>query len=288
MDPTVSTEDLARKAKEAMREKIRLQLAQTKSSGGETITSGDLDAAASILNMVGAGSIAVVPSGVDMQAGNSAICIKSGTQATAFKMKLAKLKDAYPEELYETVRDMIAVDTILVKKYVIDEPDTKRCGIIWHEYGHIAHGAAENGNVFAQEIASIESNFSAEAAKSYVAEVRGGIDYFVSYANDPGLDNLYDVMDRIGYPEFRERKTGKIAQAQEHKRSKWQTGMSLRGTIAELRNNTGATDDPPETFVDYQPFEWGACRWQRQPMEREVVDKGQLVYDIKVLERLDV
>jgi hypothetical protein len=237
--------------------------------------------------MVGSGTIAVVPSGVDMQAGNSAICIKSGTQVMAFKMKLAKLKDAYPEELYETVRDMIAVDTILVKKYVLDEPDTKRCGIIWHEYGHIAHGAAENGNVFAQELESVETNFNAEAAKSYVADVRGGIDYFVSYANDPGLDKLYDVMDRIGYPEFRERKTGKIAQAQEHKRSKWQPGMSLRGTIAELRNNTGATDDPPSTFVDYQPFEWGACKWQRQPMAKEVMDKGQVVYDIKVIERLD-
>jgi hypothetical protein len=237
--------------------------------------------------MVGGGTIVVVPSGVDMQAGNSAICLKSGTQCTAFKMKLAKVRGAYDDELYEKVREMIDVDTILVKLYVLSEPDPKRCGIIWHEYGHVQYGAAENGNVFAHELESIENNISAAAAQKYVDDVRGGIDYFVSYANDPGLDKLYGVMDRIGYPEFRERKTGKIAQAQEHKRSKWQPGMSLRGTITQLRNNTGATDDPPGTFVDFQPFEWGGCRWQRVAMEKEVLDKGELVYDIKVMERLD-
>ena len=92
---------------------------------------------------------------------NPAITIKKQLQVTTYQKMLVA-----PEVLKYVAAGIIAnwptwaanigIDTVLVNEGILAGKDKAlKCAVIWHEQGHVTHGAAESGNVYLFEVTNL-------------------------------------------------------------------------------------------------------------------------------------
>jgi hypothetical protein len=235
------------------------QTGPTQSSGGGKITDAHLAAAKQVLGEIGGGdNIVVVPDRVILGVGNHAVTIKDDSKISFFRMGIDE--DAYEGVDVAKLKESIGMDTILVHPGVLSDPDALRGGTIWHEHGHVLHGAAENGNVFAYELTCLRQRRNDDVAATFVKDHRKGGGYYTETAVNPGLDNLAQQMSDLGFTF----QAGEKAQAQQRAAApELELGKVLRGDPAKVKSQVGTQDELPDlsTVPKDGPFEWAGHRW---------------------------
>ncbi len=233
--------------------------APTQPVGGERITGAHLDAAKRVLAEIGGGdNIVVVPDRVILGVGNHAVTIKDESKVGFFRMGIDK--DAYEGVDVDALIDSIGMDTILVHPGVLGDPDALRCGTIWHEHGHVLHGAAENGNVFAHELACLRKLRGKEVAAAFVADHRKGGSYYTETAVNPGLDLLERELGELGFTF----QPGEKAQAQQRATAPaLEIGKVLRGDAAKISGLVGTNEGLPALAAvpTNGRFRWAGYDW---------------------------
>ncbi|WP_424214016.1 hypothetical protein ACN20G_19150 [Streptomyces sp. BI20] len=137
-------------------------------------------------------SIVVVPDSFNLQAANDALTIKTQTQIDLYRNTVdfeGRRQEKSPE-LISAVQQRIVLDTILIKIATVKEGGIALEGKIWHEFGHVLHGAPENGLVFAHELDSVRRVYGDAIAREWVVGPNRGLGYFATFAVNPGKDNL--------------------------------------------------------------------------------------------------
>lgn len=131
------------------------------------IHNNDIQAAQAILaaapNSAGV-NLLVVPDSIGM-GDNPAITIKMQLHATSYQKQLqapeclkyihATLQPAWPGLVAN-----VAINTILVKEGIAQSNNqVLKSAVIWHELGHVLHGAPESGQVYLHEVTNIFNAF---------------------------------------------------------------------------------------------------------------------------------
>jgi hypothetical protein len=256
-----------RLAQEGVEPKLPEQTGPKAAADGAKITDGDLAAAKGVLNEIGGGdNIVVVPERVILGVGNHAVTIKDDSKVSFFRLAIDE--GAYQGVDVAALKESIGMNTILVHPSVLGDPGPLQRGTIWHEHGHVLHGAAENGLVFAYEITNLRSQLGDDVAATFVKDHRKNAAYYTETAVNPGLDELKQQLAAIGY-EFA---PGEKAQAQSRAAApNLDIGKVLRGDPAKVQALAG-TDEPVPDLSRTAPngtFEWAGHRWE---LKRRDVD----------------
>jgi hypothetical protein len=125
------------------------------------VTQDLINEALAILGQIAPGTgILVVPDSVAF-GDNPAITLKKQLQVTTYgKMLVApevvKYIDSGIVANWPTWAANIGIDTILVNEGILAGKDKAlKCAVIWHEQGHVTHGAPESGNVYLFEVTNL-------------------------------------------------------------------------------------------------------------------------------------
>jgi hypothetical protein len=124
------------------------------------VTQDLIDEAVAILNQIAMGAILVVPDSVAF-GDNPAITLKKAIHVNLYRQQLVapevlKYVDAGIIAQWPGWAAGIAVDTILVNEGILAGRDKAlKCAVIWHEQGHVVHGASESGNVYLSEVQNL-------------------------------------------------------------------------------------------------------------------------------------
>lgn len=148
--------------------------------------------------------IIVVPDSVGL-GDNPAITIKKSLHLSMYRSQLqtdnvTKYVDKKLLEGGEWKRivDSMALNTILVQEgMVVSRDQTLRAAVIWHEYGHVLHGAAESGNVYLHEIESLWAACKALGEENVRRVIQDRVPQYRK-AVDPGKEALAKKLGELG------------------------------------------------------------------------------------------
>lgn len=236
------------------------------------ITTGELAAARSVLEKMGAGRIFVVPETWDLSGGNPAICLTDGSQVTTYSELLMTDLGKYDPGAREELPKAFDLHDILVKQSVVGLEEIKKCGVVWHELGHTTLGAAENGLVFAHELGCLLKSFSKEEVEGYVKTFRT-MTYFVDNAADPGLEKLHEVLAVVGFDLLGTRKK-KEELSRIAMQKKLRPGFTLTGDPATFQRRAGTPQELPtgvDTMEAGSTFVWSGVTWKVLPRSHDYV-----------------
>ena len=229
------------------------------SADGVKVTAGDLAAAKAVLEEIGASSnIVVVPNTVMLGKDNNAVTIKDPGKIAFYRDEV--LDDSLYDEgvNFPALKKSIDLNTILVSLSVLNSPDLLKCGTIWHEQGHVAHGATENGSVFAHELRCLRTQRSAQDAKAFVKDHREAGAYYTKTAVDPGLAELEQELKTLGLTFTAGEKAAAQAQA-----TALNVGKKLSGYPEKLKQLAGAEQQPDLSMVPLNgEFPWAGYTWK--------------------------
>jgi hypothetical protein len=197
----------------------------------------------------------------------------------------------------------VVIDTILVKESVMDEPDeARRCGQLWHEWGHVVHGADESGSVFAAEIAAVWRNYPGQVAE-YVIDFRK-LAYLARTATDEGYSDLLGTLEQVLPPDdvakFLEHRGKRGADFTVTAKGKVKAepvinvGDTTGGQIDDLKRKLGMLPDSPDTIPlgtnQGDIIKFGGCNWRvvktmkgdnrAGPGEEPVYDPAEIEYTL--------
>lgn len=136
----------------------------------------DINAAQGILaaapNAVGV-NLLVVPDSIAM-GDNPAITIKKNIHVGLYQKQLTapesvKYVDNALLPTWPILVNAVAIDTILLQEGIIQGQDeVLKRAVIWHELGHVLHGAAESGQVYLHEITLLFNHYGAAPSLAVV------------------------------------------------------------------------------------------------------------------------
>ncbi len=242
----------------------------TQATGGSaTITPSHIAMAQAILDEVGKGPILVVPSSVPMQPGNPAICLGDQEQINTYKEHVQNRASSYDLAVnIDAWLPRLSVNTILVSESVLNDPsEINKRAVIYHEFGHTFLGRTETAAVFAHELKCLCNKFTNAEVISWLKAVRGGGTYYVSYAHDPGLKDLTEVLATLGF-DLATKKEKKAQDKQTSIRSRLETGYKVSGALSTFKKKAATDDDLPEDVATMAPdttFDWAGCIWRVYP-----------------------
>ncbi|MER6461999.1 hypothetical protein ACWC4D_23435 [Streptomyces sp. NPDC001288] len=132
-----------------------------------------------------------------------AVCLKSPLTVRACCTALDALEGsgAHTDVDFAALRARVATDLIVIGAASAAGLDTRTKGILWHEYGHVLHGAAESDAVFAFEVGCVLARFGRDTARDWV--LRRPMGYYAATLarNRSGSRLLADLMRRLLTPE---------------------------------------------------------------------------------------
>jgi hypothetical protein len=155
------------------------------------VTQDIIDEARNIMAMVAPGTgILAVPDSVAF-GDNPAITLKKPLQVSTYRNMLVA-----PEVVKYVASSIVAnwpgwaanigIDTVLVNEGILAGKDKAlKCAVIWHEQGHVVHGAAESGSVYLFEVQSLanavatndlQANDVTRVVTSRVSQYRKAVD----------------------------------------------------------------------------------------------------------------
>jgi hypothetical protein len=127
------------------------------------VTEELIQQARDILAQVAPGTgVLVVPDSVAL-GNNPAITLKKQIHVNLYRQQLVspevlKYVDSTIKDRWPDWAGAIAIDTILVQEGIVAGQDQAlKCAVIWHEQGHVIHGAAESGDVYLFEAQSLNN-----------------------------------------------------------------------------------------------------------------------------------
>lgn len=136
----------------------------------------DINAALAILaaapNSAGV-NLLVVPDSIGT-GDNPAITIKKPIHVGTYQRQLiapesVKYVDNALQLAWPGLVNTVALDTILVKEGIIQGRDeVLKRAVIWHELGHVLHGAAESGQVYLHEVTLLLNHYGAAPVQAVV------------------------------------------------------------------------------------------------------------------------
>ena len=246
----------------------------TQATGGSpTITPSHNAAAQAILKEVGDGPILVVPSSVPMQPGNPAICLGDQEQINTYKQHIQNRASSYdPAVNIDAWLEGLSVNTILVSESVLNDPsEINKRAVIYHEFGHTFLGRTETAAVFAHELKGLSKKFGKPEVVSWLKAVRDGGTYYVSYAHDPGLKDLTEILASLDFD---------LATKKEKKAQNIETSLKSRlasdhfdkakisGQLSTFKKKAGTDEDLPaglEDMAENTEFDWAGHTWRVYP-----------------------
>jgi hypothetical protein len=106
---------------------------------------------------------------------NPAITIKKPLHVSTYQRQLTapecvKYVDAALLPNWPALVAAVGIDTILVKEGIVQgRNDALKRQVIWHELGHVLHGAAESGQVYLHEVTLLFNHYGAAPVQALVA-----------------------------------------------------------------------------------------------------------------------
>lgn len=169
----------------------------------------DLDLAAreALALIGGAAEVVVLSSSVNMSGTNPALTMTSALQVESYRGSV----EAAAQQLGvdgDAIVARIGLKTILIKEPLVRAGGVQLHGVLWHEYGHVLHGPAENGLVFWHELNTLRRIHGDPVARDWCLSVRG-LGYFASFCVDPGKADLEGILLALlstqQYAEFQQK-----------------------------------------------------------------------------------
>lgn len=155
------------------------------------ITSAVLADARELLAQVGgAVNLIVVPRAMSVgTAENPAICIKKDITVKWVKQQMGQpeiSKDVDASVDWQAMIDGVGINTIVLHEGAFSGTKADKAAVVWHEYGHVVHGADESGNVYLYEITNLFNNQAPLGEKAVKSLVTRRSKSAYNKAVDPG------------------------------------------------------------------------------------------------------
>ncbi|NGO12565.1 hypothetical protein G5C60_34390 [Streptomyces sp. HC44] len=168
----------------------------------------DLDwAAREALALIGgATEIVVLSSSVNMSGSNEALTMTSEMQVESYRGGVESAAQKLGID-GDAIMARIMLNTILIKEHTVRAGGIQLHGVLWHEYGHVLHGPAENGLVFSHELDTLRRIHGDQVAREWC--LQRGLGYFASFCVDPGKAKLEEILSALlsteQYAEFQQK-----------------------------------------------------------------------------------
>ena len=206
----------------------------------------DLVARDALLLIGGATEVVVLSDSVNMSGTNEALTMTAAMHVESYRGTVESTAQSLDVEA-GAIMARIKMNTILVKESTVRAGGVYLHGVLWHEYGHVLYGAAENGLVFSHEVAALRKVHGDDVARDWCVRTRG-LSYLASFCVEPGKDRLEKVLAELlsagQYQEFQQKRL--VASASMSGKSGLTrakpiaVGEVIEGTLKEIKLRIGS------------------------------------------------